>query len=244
MRPETLLEKARSIIIIGVGGTGSFLLTVLLRYLNSRSDVNQNFEVIIVDGDKYEEKNVNRQEFAHSRIGRNKADVQAEVYGKKFPNLRIVSVPKYLGEENIKQIIGEHSVVFCCVDNHKCRYMVSLRCQELNDTLLISGGNEEFDGNIQSYCREAGEALNNPIEVRHPEIKNTDDGDRSKMSCEELSTLPSGSQFIGTNSTAGNMMFQLMFGYENQTPGIENVNDIYFDIRQVKTMRIVNGQPE
>lgn len=241
---DSLLANISSIVIVGVGGTGSFLLTQLMRFLNSRSDVNKGFEIIIVDGDKYEESNVGRQEFAHSRMGKNKADVQTEVYSKKFPELRITSIPNYIGEENVKDIVRTNSIVFCCVDNHVCRRLLSERCQQLDDVLFISGGNEEFDGNVQAYFRCLGEALNFPIEKRHPEIMNTEDGDRSQMSCEELSQLPSGGQFILTNAMVGTLMVQLMYAYEHGTPNIENVNEIYCDIRQVKAVRIVNNQPE
>ena len=233
-----------NIFIIGVGGTGSYLLPVLMRYLASRTDINENIYIKIIDGDKYDEGNVSRQEFAHSRIGRNKAEVQAEIYGKKFPNLKISHFDEYIGDSNV-EMIGENSIVFCCVDNHFCRNILSKHCQTLNNVLLISGGNEYTDGNIQSYYKVDGKEMNHPIEFRHPEIEKTNDGDRSEMSCEELHGLPSGSQVIFANAMSGTLMACLFYSYfigSKSQPW--KVDDIFFDVEQVKTARVVNGLPE
>lgn len=232
----------KKFVIVGAGGTGSFLLPIIMRFLNSRQD--SEIEVVICDGDKYDEGNVNRQEFAHSKIGMNKAEVQSEMFRRKFPNLSIFCVPEYLGKENINSVITDGATVFCCVDNHFCRHLISEHCQKLKDVLLISGGNEEFDGNVQAYYRRENKNLNDPIEVRHPEIGRANDGDRSEMSCEQLSQLPSGGQVIFTNATSANIMCNLFYGYLNGTANIEKVNDIFFDIRLAKTVRIVNGTLE
>lgn len=252
MGDDTFLETVKSIVIVGVGGTGSFLLTQLVRYINSLPFAGK-IEIVIVDGDKYEENNVDRQEFAHSRMGKNKADVQVEVYKQKFPKLKITSVPEYLGEGNIENVIWENSVTFCCVDNHVCRFLVSKHCQNLNDALLISGGNEEYDGNVQSFRRLNGENVNKPIEVRHPEIAMANDGDRSEMSCAELAELPGGGQVIFTNAMAASLMVQMLYAYESErsfmckdgtVAKVSDINDIFFDIRQLKTLRIINNKPE
>ena len=89
------------VVVVGVGGTGSYLLPQLIRYLNSRKE---DIEVTICDGDKYDEGNMNRQEFAHSMLNRNKAEVQTEIYMRKFKDMTIFCVPDYLGEANIKEV--------------------------------------------------------------------------------------------------------------------------------------------
>ena len=233
----------KNIYVIGAGGTGSYLLPVLMRYLSSRTDVNDELIIRIIDGDKYDEGNVSRQEFAHSRIGKNKAEVQKEIYERKFPNLKIMAIGEYLGENNI-DVISNGSIVFCCVDNHFCRNLVSKHCQKLDDVLLISGGNEYVDGNVQSYFRAKGEDRNNPIEKRHPEIETVDDGDRSGMSCEELHNIPSGSQVIFANAMSGTLMACLFYSYVSGEYTPWKIDDIFFDVGQVKTARVVDGLPE
>lgn len=231
----------RKVVVVGVGGTGSYLLPQLARYLNSRKE---DIEITICDGDKYDEGNMNRQEFAHSRLNKNKAEVQSEIYTRKFKDIVVFCVPEYLGANNIKDVIVNNSIVFCCVDNHFCRNLISKHCQTLDNVLLISGGNEEFDGNVQSFARINGKNMNEPIEVRHPEIERTNDGNRSEMSCEQLAQLPSGGQVIFTNATSANIMCNLLFGYIYNAEKVVNVNDIFFDIRLAKTARIVNGNVE
>lgn len=238
-----MLSKFKNIFIVGVGGTGSFLMPVVMRYLASRTDVNKELLIKIIDGDKYDEGNISRQEFAHSRIGRNKAEVQEEIYQRKFPDLTISSVPEYLGDSNI-EMIGDNSIIFCCVDNHFCRNLLSKHCQTLNNVILLSGGNEYTDGNLQSYFKIDGKEMNHPIEYRHPEIERTNDGDRSEMSCEELHNLPSGSQVIFANAMSGTLMACLFYSYIASEKEPWRIDDIFFDVEQVKTARIYDGNPE
>ena len=237
-----MLRKFKNIFVVGVGGTGSFLMPVVMRYLASRTDVNKELLVKIIDGDKYDEGNFARQEFAHSRVGRNKAEVQEEIYQRKFPALTISSVPEYLGSSNIEMIV-DGSIIFCCVDNHFCRNLLSKHCQTLNNVILISRGNEHVDGNVQSYFKIDGKEMNHPIEYRHPEIERTNDGDRSEMSCEELHNLPSESQVIFANAMSGTLMACLFYSYiADKNPW--RIDDIFFDVEQVKTARIYDGNPE
>lgn len=237
----------RQVVIVGTGGTGSFVLPPLMRYLNTKRP---RPTVLLCDGDKYDEGNINRQEFAHSRIGVNKAQAQFDVYSQKFPEMEIIPVPEYLGDRNVSNIIREHSVVFCCVDNHVARSVISRHCQKLNDVLLISAGNEEFDGNVQAFCRIGGKNLNEPIEKIHPEIATRKDGDRSEMSCEQLAALPGGGQVIFANNFSATLMCSLFYTYDNPHPiiGLKGVHEPYeiqevmFDITQGKTVRIINGE--
>ena len=237
------------VIVVGTGGTGSFLLPPLMRYLNSKKST---AEIVFVDGDKYDQGNVNRQEFAHSRIGVNKARAQLDVYAQKFPQLEIVAISEYLGDRNVAKIIPEHSVVFCCVDNHVARSVISRHCQRLDNVLLISGGNEETDGNVQAFCRVDGKSLNEPIEKLHPEILTRNDGDRSEMSCEQLAALPGGGQVIFANLFSATLMCAMFFTYDNPRPvitqdGVKDVpciSEVMFDINQVKTVRIIDGKSE
>lgn len=236
-----MFDNFKKIIVVGVGGTGSFLLPPLIRYLNSRTDVNSSIDIVLIDGDKYDVNNISRQEFAHSLLGKNKAEVQAAMYCKKFSELSIYPVGDYLGKDNI-DIISEGSIVFCCVDNHFCRHLISDRCKELNNVLLISGGNEEYDGNVQSYFKFEGKEYNSPIENRHPEIKEDTNGDRSVMSCEQLAQLPGGGQVIFANLFSATLMACLFYSYVDGTTAPYQIDDIFFDAKQVKSVVVKNGR--
>ena len=72
-----ILDKPVKIIMLGAGGTGGYIAPHLYRLLHT---LERPVKVIIVDGDIVEEKNLIRQNFVASDIGRNKAQVLAERY--------------------------------------------------------------------------------------------------------------------------------------------------------------------
>jgi len=170
------------ITVIGLGGVGSILIERLCRFLNFSNDYD--VEILLVDGDEYEQKNYERQEFA--RLG-NKADIKATELSVKFSKLGFDAFEEYITEENVSEAIGEGDIVFMCVDNHKTRMIVSNYCKNLKDITLISGGNEFTDGNVQLYVRRDGKDLTPDLCKYHPEIATPDDKLPTEMSCEELS---------------------------------------------------------
>ena len=140
--------------VIGIGGIGSCLLPTLCRFLEHYENIGEEVNVTLIDGDIYTEENESRQNF--SRLG-SKAEVSTDDLKEIFNCIRFNSVPHYVVEENIVGIIRENDIVFLCVDNHATRKLVSDRCEELENVVLISGGNEFTDGNIQVHVRKNGE---------------------------------------------------------------------------------------
>ena len=233
----------KRIIVIGCGGIGSHLLPPLVKYLNA-SDYTGILQ--LVDGDKYEDKNLDRQEFPSQLVSQNKAEALKMLYDKKYPDapMQILAFADYIGEKNV-DIISEDSLVLMCVDNHTCRRIVSKRCQELQNAILISAGNSsKLDGNIQIHRRFNGKDMTPPIENRHPEIITEQDGDRTEMSCEVLAQIPGGEQVIFANVFAATLMGVVTYDILNNMAGIEHCEEIYFDGFFAKTKRIVNGRPE
>jgi molybdopterin/thiamine biosynthesis adenylyltransferase len=233
----------KSVVVIGCGGIGSHLIGPLVQYLCSLGVEERPKEMTLIDGDSYEESNLDRQSFHASKIGQNKADVQAERLNVLYTNMMdFFSADTYLGEENVSEAIPEGSVVFMGVDNHVCRRIVSKHCQTLENVILITGANELTDGNVQVFVRLNGEEMLPPIESRHPEIATTEDGDRSQMSCEELAQLPGGGQIIFTNLTAANIMLQLFWRVSNKE--LFDVQEIYFDLVSGKTRAVPYAKSE
>jgi len=228
--------------VIGAGGIGSWLLLPLIRTL-----VNDNFNIKylqIWDGDKYEENNSSRQEFAYSLIGRNKAEAQTILYTKRYgEKINILAMSKYISKDNVCTL-KDKCVIFSCVDNHVCRKILSNHAKTLNNILFISGGNELYDGNVQVYYKEQGHEVIPPIENRHPEIVTTDDGDRSQMSCEEIANLPGGGQIIVTNLIAATLMFNLWYVYTHYPMNGKWINEVFFDTKTLRFTRIINNIPD
>jgi molybdopterin/thiamine biosynthesis adenylyltransferase len=218
--------------VIGLGGIGSHLVTHLCRHLEA-SFPNEELHVTVIDGDTYEARNADRQEFPE--IG-NKAEITATRISKDYPGIEIEAKPHFITEENAFVMINSGDIVFMGVDNHATRKLVSAHCEALENIVLISGGNELNDGNVQVHIRKDGRELTPPITYLHPEIEHPQDRNPAEMSCEEL--IQSGSpQVFLTNLTAAVCMlnaFRMVSAYL-AGKGDLVYSEQYFDVLTGKT---------
>lgn len=168
--------------IVGLGGIGSILSEKLSRFLNFYTA--EQIKITLIDGDLYELKNLERQEF--SNFG-NKALVKQGELSERFSDIIFESQPYFVDEQTVEKLIAEGDVVFVAVDNHKARMIISNFARTLDNILIISGGNELTDGNVQIYARKEGIDQTPDLTMFHPEIANPIDKLPSEMTCEELS---------------------------------------------------------
>ena len=135
---------------------------------------------------------------------------------KRFMKLEenIKFFDEYLGPNNIN-MIEDDCVVFNCVDNNYARTLIDRHISTLQNAVHICSGNDKIDGQVQYHIRKNGRSKTRPIVEEFPELVNDTTGDRSSMSCEELSLLPSGGQFIMTNFMAAAMMLSFFTSYIN-----------------------------
>jgi molybdopterin/thiamine biosynthesis adenylyltransferase len=216
------------IIIVGLGGIGSILSEKLARYLKHITD--EQFNLIFMDGDDYETKNLVRQEF--ETYG-NKAEVKAAEIFNKF-EIPVKPYPYFINGDNIDAIIQGNDIVMLCVDNHKTRRLVSNYCSLLDNITLISGGNDFIDGNVQIYVRRNGQDITADLTTYHPEIKEPKDKSPEDMSCEELEK--SEPQLYFTNLTVATIMCWAF--YNIITKKKIGIGEVYFDIETMS----VNSQ--
>ena len=89
--------KEKNIILIGIGGVGGYTFETLVR-----TGIEN---ITVVDGDKFEESNLNRQVLSTlETINKNKTDI-AEIRAKSInPKINIKKITKVLTKENIKEI--------------------------------------------------------------------------------------------------------------------------------------------
>jgi sulfur carrier protein ThiS adenylyltransferase len=113
------INKARSVKIgiAGCGGLGSNCAFNLVR-----SGLNK-FK--LVDFDRVEAQNLNRQFFFHSQIGMPKAEALAENIGKITPELRLDIVNKRITRENVKEIFGDCEIIIEALDHAQDKAMVA-----------------------------------------------------------------------------------------------------------------------
>jgi len=186
----------KQIKVIGAGGIGTLLLDRLCQFLNyyipqptqtngdEESTVQDNrFVVTIVDGDTFEQRNRERQEF--TSLG-NKAEIKARDLIRKYENIEINAIPQYLNAGNIDDIIQEDDIILSCVDNHDTRRLISHRTSVLENVTLISGGNGYDSGDVLTNVRRNGINLTAAITQYHQEIEEGDGQHPESLGCEAL----------------------------------------------------------
>lgn len=229
MEKRNSVPAERRIVVIGLGGIGTWLLQGLVPFLAYASNGTR-WSLVLIDGDEYEEKNRSRQCF--DELGP-KAAIQTGWVARKFPAVSVRPITQYLsvdGAEDtfpVADAIRSGDVVFSCLDNHKSRKMVSDHCASLRDTVLISGGNEYTDGNVQVFVRRQGQDKTCRLEKYHPELAQPGDKAPFEMSCEELAA--SSPQLIFANMTAACLMLNAFYALEQKQADWQKP-EVYFDI--------------
>ncbi len=111
-KPEGLLKlKNASILVVGVGGVGSFAAEFL-----TRAGVGK---ITIVDGDVVDITNINRQLPAlHSTVGKPKIDVVGDRLLDINPELNLIKIQEFLSPEMAFDIVSnEYDYVLDCIDS-------------------------------------------------------------------------------------------------------------------------------
>jgi prephenate dehydrogenase len=214
----------RKISVIGLGGVGSILINFLSRYLNWVKD--DSYTITLIDGDEYEEKNLLRQEFT---IFTNKAEAKREELQAKFPNIVFECVNEHISEDNLYKL-DSSDTIFICVDNHTTRALLNGYAKMRDNLVVISGGNEYTDGNVQIYARFGGKDVTPDLAAYHPEIATPSDKHPDEMSCEELHS--SSPQLLFTNMSVATLM--LWAYYSTFVSHSVGVSEIYFDMITMK----------
>lgn len=210
--------------IIGLGGIGSEVCEKISKFMYY---TDLPCKITLIDGDIYERKNLERQSF--KGFG-NKAKVKHSELSKLYDDIiDFYEFSEFINEQNVK-IIENNDIVFLCVDNHKTRRIVSNYCKTLNNVILISGGNELTDGNIQIYIRKESVDVTASLTDYHPEIINAGDKLPNELSCEELHN--SKPQLLFTNAMAAIIMCCAFYNIINKTL---NYGEVYFDIISLKS---------
>ena len=110
----TKLEDAK-VILLGVGGVGSFCLDCLYR-----SGVTN---ITIVDYDRYDESNQNRQMWSELHKG----ELKVEALKEHYPEIRIIN--KQIDEEWVREFdFDEYDLVLDAIDDTKAKLAIAQKC--------------------------------------------------------------------------------------------------------------------
>ena len=221
--------ESKRVVLVGAGGIGTWLAEGVVRLLEWKYPGSA---LIIVDGDSYEQRNLERQSF--TQVG-NKASVKALELTKQFNQTLVIPIPKWVvsdehpetDEESSKiratQLITEGDIVLAVVDNFAARKILFDAASKLNNVDVFTGGNDdELFGSIYHYQRRDGvDITDHPVNF-HPEYENPPDKNPGELSCQERSSIEGGTQLLATNMAVA--AFTIV---NNQSP---EEAEIYFDL--------------
>ena len=222
--------RDRRCVVVGLGGIGSWLVQGLSPFLNYSND---SWTLMLVDGDEYEDKNRARQAF--DDLGP-KAEVQASWIAKRFPRIAVQPICEFLSDDGaegtlpVRDAIRSGDFVFSAVDNHRTRKLLIDHCAKLRDVVLVSGGNDYEDGNVQVFVRSGGEDRTCRPDKHHPEIAAPQDKAPWEMSCEELAA--SSPQLIFANMSAATLMLGAFYALEQKRLDFSQP-EAYFDVAKM-----------
>lgn len=142
-----------SIVIIGCGGTGGYVIGHLARFLSAYSSVNKReIHLTLVDGDIVEEKNLLRQNFISRDITKNKAITLGERYSGAFGiKINVLSEDIESVDKLNSLIKGSTPLVVGCVDNNASRKILSdwiNSSRNYTGSFWLDCGNEERSGQV------------------------------------------------------------------------------------------------
>jgi molybdopterin/thiamine biosynthesis adenylyltransferase len=230
-------NESKRFILVGAGGIGTWLAAGLVRLLEWKYPGSA---LIIVDGDNYEEKNKERQDF--NKLG-NKAVVKASELVPQFNNTTIIPIAKWVVSDDFggvtdddspkitaSQLIQENDVVFAVVDNFAARKIIFDAASRLDNIDVFTGGNDdELFGSIYHYQKRDGEEITAHPSEFHPEYDNPPDKNPGELSCQDRAKIEGGTQLLATNMAVaafilGRVQKTIVF---NQSP---EETEVFFDL--------------
>ena len=153
---ECLLLRKKRVLVVGCGGLGGHILDQLARIgIGS---------LRVVDGDVFEETNLNRQLLSSVHLlGVCKAKAAAEHVTRVNPEITVEAVEAFLTEENAAELVEGCDMVLDALDNIPSRKILASACE--------NAGIPYVYGAIQGWVAQA--ALSMPgdqlMEVLYPE---------------------------------------------------------------------------
>lgn len=200
--------------LIGAGGVGSWLLPKLSR-------ISQDDEIIVVDGDTLEEKNLDRQLFSTDQIGVNKA--LALVERSAYRRRKADFMAEFYTSGSICH--DNTDLLWCCADNMACRREVLVSCDEIGCSAIF-GANEYVDWEAYIYHPSMRGTPNDP-RVFYPEMLTDRSGDPlGPPGCVELSVQ--NRQLVLANASAADAMLWLYWFWFHEREGDEGME--YFPV--------------
>lgn len=162
--------SSTAVFVVGCGGTGGRLIPLVAQHIcNHNNEIANNprnkqhlkhrMQLVLVDADDVEDKNLRRQNFFKFDVGKNKSQIFAERYSAVY-GMDIHYVDKYITEADhpFNAFRAENFIIFDCTDNVKARRAIEVTSiAGCTYRSIISCGNEDTFGQVLlSYVHNAG----------------------------------------------------------------------------------------
>lgn len=220
-------DRLRLHLVVGAGGTGSYFVSKLCNHLSN--DVGN--VVLLLDGDVVEAKNLERQAFTGSDLGKNKAIAIMDNIYSSYPKLKLGAFPNYV--VSIKHLLNLVSLMtslfsvseiifYGCSDNNALRarlfYTLPLLRKNLGIRVgYIDSGNSEYNGQVLSTLYDANKTFTDSLIARYevPFVEALTYGD-FELSCADIAV--SSPQNILTNQMAASLLLTCLEALEKNEP--------------------------
>ncbi len=126
---EQAALKSKKVIVLGCGGLGGYIIENLLRMGVG--------SITAVDGDCFDETNLNRQLLAaENNLGCNKALAAAARAKEVNSQVEFTAVDSFFTEENAEAIVAGHDLVIDALDSIEARLLLEDVCAKLDVTIV------------------------------------------------------------------------------------------------------------
>ncbi len=221
----------KTFVVLGAGGIGYHLAEPLTRFVNFAYDPTS-AEVVVIDGDRVEEKNLERQHGIES-LNQNKASILVDQLKKKLGlKCGIRAVTKYFSQKTRNdedfRCIGDDVQLFVCVDNDATRVFCERHVEKLQNATMVVGGNDFATGQAQLFIRRGGKNLTPKISQIAPEILLMKDEFPDELGCDVA--VVSQPQLIFVNNSIANAMLNLWWSQVFNNTTDQYINEIQVNV--------------
>ncbi|MBR2329566.1 MAG: ThiF family adenylyltransferase [Clostridia bacterium] len=121
--------KGKKVLVLGCGGLGGYIIENLLRMGVGA--------ITAVDGDSFDESNLNRQLLATEKtLGTNKAIAAAQRANAVNSQVSFIAIDSFFTAENAKEIVSGHDLVIDALDSIEARLLLEDVCAKLEVTIV------------------------------------------------------------------------------------------------------------
>jgi hypothetical protein len=156
--------------IVGCGGVCTYFLPSFLKTINYLKSFKKS-EITLIDGDIFEEKNLERQVFSQESVGQFKSEALCIAYRQQYPNMLLSFMSDYITDSFTPE---DKSMIIGFVDNHPARRDL-LSVADRHKCRVIFAANSTIGAQAFYYdYKWSGTSLD--PRIRYPEIVTTETG--------------------------------------------------------------------